>query len=265
MTDVHYQTAGTGPRVLMIQGTGVAGQGWMPQVAALQDAYTLAWFDNPGVGATPGPPGSIRDMADAAAQVLDELGWERAHVVGHSLGGVIALRLALDHPGRVRSLALLCTFARGRASLSFGPAALWRQVRMILGTVASRRRAFFELVSPRAMWGSEAGMAELERVFGRGLHELPPAAFAQVRALAGADLRPELPSLRHVPALVVTATEDRVAPLAQGPVLAHALGAELVEVTGGHAVTVQDAPRINALLRAFWSGQFGAGGGADPS
>ena len=95
-------------------------------------------------------------------------------------------------------------------------------------------------------------MAELEAAFGRGLHALPPAAFAQVRALVAADHRPELADLRAVPTLVISAEEDRVAPPSQGQVLAEAIGAELVIVPGGHAVPVQDAPRINHLLRDFW-------------
>lgn len=249
MTDVHFEVAGTGPRVLLVQGTGVAGCGWSPQVEGLRRDFELAWFDNRGVGQTPGAPGDLSDMAGCALEVLDALRWDRAHVVGHSLGGVIAQRLALDHPERVASLALLCTFAQGRASLDFGPSALWRQLRMMLGSRAAKRRAFFELVSPRDRWGSEEGMAELERVFGRGLDALPPAAMAQVRVLVGADLRAELPALRGVRSLVVSATEDRVAPVAQGPVLASCLGGQFVEVPGGHAVTVQDAARVNALLR----------------
>jgi pimeloyl-ACP methyl ester carboxylesterase len=193
-------------------------------------------------------------MAADAEAVLDHLGWDAAHVVGHSLGGVIAQQLALQRGERVRSLALLCTFARGRDVLSWSPAALWAQLRCRVGTRAMRRRAFFALVSPASLPADEANMATLEAAFGRGLADLPAAAMGQVRALAASDLLAELPGLRGLPALVVSASEDRLAPPVQGRLLAQALGVALHEVPGAHAVPVQDAARINALLADFLGG-----------
>lgn len=250
MSDLHFASRGEGSPVLLVQGVGVAGCGWQPQIEALGGDHEVAWFDNRGVGASPGDPGSVRKMAEDALGVMDALGWESASIVGHSLGGVIAQQMAVLAPERVQRLALLCTFARGRSALSLHPAALWMNLRTMVGTKAMRRRAFFELVTDPEVAVDEPAITQLERAFGRGLADLPAAAQKQVMALARADLRQDLAAL-DLPTLVVSATHDRVAPVSQGPLLAEALRGRFVEVPGGHAVPVQDAPRINALLREF--------------
>ena len=253
MTELHIEQAGTrGPRVLMIQGTGVAGGGWSPQVEGLKADYQLAWFDNRGVGSSPGVSSSLEEMAQDALGVMDALGWEDAHVVGHSLGGLIAQSVAVQARGRVRSLALLCTLLDGRAAVGLAPRRLMPQIRTAVGTRAMRRRAFYELVSDPALSPTEERIAALEEVFGRSLEALPPAAQRQVRIVMSARLRGELESL-ELPAFVMSATDDLIAPVAQGRALAEVLGAEFVEVAGGHAVTIQDAERVNGALAGFWS------------
>src|SRR5689334_2447758 len=113
-----YDVRGDGPPVLFVQGAGVHGPGWAPQTDALAGRFRCLSFDNRGVGRSQPEPEtlSVEQMADDARAILDAERWERVHVVGHSLGGLVSLCLALTHPERVRSLALLCTFADGRAA-----------------------------------------------------------------------------------------------------------------------------------------------------
>ena len=88
-TTIHYEVDGSGPPVLLIQGVGVIGAGWMPQVEGLRNEFTLCVFDHRGIGRS-GSIGrrlSIEAMAGDALALLDALGWERAHVAGHSMGG----------------------------------------------------------------------------------------------------------------------------------------------------------------------------------
>src|SRR4051794_11487535 len=97
---LHYEVAGDAdPKVLFIQGCGVGGDGWRPQLEALSATHRVLSFDNRGYGRS-GTSNDItvRAMTDDATALLDALGWEAAHVVGHSLGGVIAQQLALDAP-----------------------------------------------------------------------------------------------------------------------------------------------------------------------
>ncbi len=255
-TDLHIES--TDPTegrasvpVLLIQGVGVAGSAWKPQVDELSGEFWLASYDNRGVGKSPGPPGTIRQMGLDALEVMDQLGWEAAHLVGHSLGGVIAQQAAVLAPERARSLSLLCSFAVGSAVLRPSFSSLWQNIKTLVGTGAMRRRAFFEMVSDPSVRPTEEAMAELEDVFGRPLHELPAGTMAQVWALFRADLREELATLR-VPTFVLSAEQDTVAPSSQGKMLAGVLRGRYVEVKGGHACTIQQSGEINKLLRGFW-------------
>ena len=196
---------------------------------------------------------SIAEMVKDARALLDTLGWSSAHIVGHSMGGVVAQQLALDSPERVRSLSLLCTFFRGRDGARLTPWMLWVSLRTRIGSRAARRRAFLEMVMPRSVLEAtdrDAMAEEVGRLFGRDLADQPPIVMQQVRALGAHDASKELEALSPIPTLVVSAAEDRVAPREQGRALAAAIrGARYVEIEGAaHGVVIQKADAINALL-----------------
>ena len=251
---LHFDVRGSGPRVLFIQGCGVGGDGWKPQTDELAKRHACATLDNRGYGRSSATNDiTVRAMTDDVVALLDHLGWESAHVVGHSLGGVIAQQLGLDLPRRVRSLSLLCTFVRGKDGAKLTPWMLWKAIAMRVGTRASRRSAFLAMVMPAsALAGADrAGMAaELGALFGRDLADQPGVIMKQVQALGAHDVSARLSELAAIPALVVSAAEDRVAPPAQGRALAKAIGtARYVEVEGAaHGVILQKPDVINALL-----------------
>src|SRR4051812_15815037 len=146
--DLYYELSGNGAPVLLIQGVGVVGGCWRPQVNALQSNFQTLVFDNRGIGKSLPctRPISIEAMAEDARALMDAAAWESAHVMGHSMGGVIAQQLALDCPHRVRSLTLLCTFGRGKDAARLTPWILWITLRTRIGTRPMRRRAFLELL-----------------------------------------------------------------------------------------------------------------------
>lgn len=113
---VHDET-GSGPPLLLIQGLGYARWGWEPLVGPLSSSYRVITLDNRGIGDSDAPPGpyDTATMAADAVAVLDAAGVAKAHVMGASLGGMIAQTLALDHPGRVDRLILACTTPGGDA------------------------------------------------------------------------------------------------------------------------------------------------------
>jgi pimeloyl-ACP methyl ester carboxylesterase len=105
--------------MLLIQGLGYGRWGWEPVAGPLARSFDVLTFDNRGIGESDAPPGpyTAAEMAADAVQVLDEAGVERAHVVGTSLGGMIAQEVALTYPERVSRLVLACTTPGGaRAS-----------------------------------------------------------------------------------------------------------------------------------------------------
>jgi len=99
------------PWLVLIQGLGLDRFGWKPVLRKLQRHFRLVLVDNRGSGLSERPPGSfaIADMAGDIVAVLDAAGVRRAHVLGASLGGMVAQELAIDHPERVDGLVLACT------------------------------------------------------------------------------------------------------------------------------------------------------------
>jgi pimeloyl-ACP methyl ester carboxylesterase len=264
-----YRVRGEGPPVLLIQGVGVHGDGWQPQVEALAARYRCLTFDNRGVGRSLplGTRLSVAQMADDARTLMDAEGWQSAHVVGHSLGGLIALELALATPARVRSLALLCTGARGRDLVRLSWWALGVGVRTRLGTRRGRRSAFLEIVMPPAVLAAadRDDLAQrLAPIFGYDLADQPWVAIKQTAATRLYDATQRLGELAGFPTLVVSAAHDRIAPAALGRALAAGIpGSRYEEVAdAAHGLTVQFAERVNGLLLEHLDG---AGRGGEPA
>src|SRR5438045_9339884 len=113
---LHYDVFGRrdGEPVLMIQGLGADERGWTLQRRAIGRDHRGIVFDNRGVGRSDKPVGSydLEQMAADAVAVLDAAGFESAHVIGASMGGVLAQIMAVRYPSRVRSLVLACTACR---------------------------------------------------------------------------------------------------------------------------------------------------------
>jgi aminoacrylate hydrolase len=254
---ISYARAGSGPPVLLVQGVGVVGNGWKPQVDGLSDRFTLLSFDNRGIGESTlqGKP-SIEDMAADALAIADAEGVEQFHLAGHSMGGLIAQHIALAARPRVMSLALLCTFLRGPQGAAMSPSLLLSALRMRIGTRAMRRNAFTQIVMPAAYLKGidrERLADNLAPLFGRDLAEQPPIVISQVRAMSRFDASARLSELAAIPTMVVSATEDRIARPEYGRALAAIPGARYVEIPdAGHGVPIQLARRVNELLAEHW-------------
>lgn len=253
--ELAYEVTGSGPPVILIQGVGVHGAGWTPQVRGLAPAYRCLTFDNRGIGGSQprGVPLTVEQMARDAVALMDAEGWESAHVVGHSLGGLIALRLALDAPRRVRSLSLLCTFANGADATRLSAWMLWVGLRSRIGTRRQRRDAFLRLVLTPEEWSRvdrEQLAAELAALFGHDLADQPPIAMRQMSAMRACDVSRRLGELAGIPTLVVSALHDRIARPEYGRAIAAGIpGARYLEIPyASHGVTLRSADQVNALL-----------------
>ena len=256
---ITYKISGAGPPILLIQGVGVAGDGWQPQVDGLADRFKLVTFDNRGLGAstlgaaTRGELYSVELLAEDALAIMDHERIDQFHVVGHSLGGCISEEVALRAPARVRGLMLFCTFHVGRdgAALTFDLLVMGLRTR--IGTRAMRRNAFLDLVMPPealARVDRAELAARLAPLFGHDLANQPPIVLTQLKAMARYDARPRFRELAHIPTMVVSAAHDRIAKPASGRALAAAIpGAEYIEIEGaGHGLPIQEPERVNALI-----------------
>ena len=253
---LFYNIVGSGAPVLFIQGTGVHGDAWLPQIDELRAHYTCLSFDNRGMARSQprGAPITVPQMADDALALMDAAGWSSAHVVGHSLGGAVAQEVALRARDRVRSLALLCTFSRGGDAMKLSAGTMWTAIRSRIGTKRQRRHAFLEMImAPAELVGKDRDKLaeELAPVLGHDLAVQPSVATAQLRALGSFDATRRLSELKTVPTLVVSAEFDCISPPRIGKGIAAGIpGARYEEVAGaGHGVPLVHAVAINQLLR----------------
>jgi pimeloyl-ACP methyl ester carboxylesterase len=251
---LSYSHRGSGFPVLLIQGVGIHGDGWAPQIEYLAARAAFLSFDNRGMSRSQpiGAPISVEQMGEDALVLMDAVGWSSAHIVGHSLGGLVALHLAHSARQRVRSLALLCTFARGRDAGS-SPRMMWLGIRTRVGTRPMRQRAFLEIVLPPALLASvdrDALAHKLARLFGHDLADQPPVTMKQLGAMRAYDATTHLAALSGLPTLVVSAAHDPIAPPVLGRALAAGIsGARYVELPdASHGVPIHDPAGINALL-----------------
>jgi pimeloyl-ACP methyl ester carboxylesterase len=252
---LSYVVEGEGPPVVLIQGVGVHGSGWTPQVRALRRRYLCITFDNRGMGLSQpaGTPITVPRMAADVLALMDHLGWSSAHLVGHSLGGPIALEVALREPRRVRSLSLLCTIARGRDATRMTPRMLRLGIASRVGTRRSRRRAFLRFVMPESALeriDPDQLADELAVLFGHDLADQPPVVMKQLSALRAYDATDRLAQLAGIPTLVMSGAHDPIAPPRFGRALSARIpGARYVEFDdASHGLPIQHADRVNALL-----------------
>jgi pimeloyl-ACP methyl ester carboxylesterase len=262
---LRYVREGSGVPVILVQGVGVVGEGWRPQIAALRDRCALVAPDNRGIGGSSAGAGSlsVEDMAADVLAIADAEGLDRFHLAGHSMGGLIVQEIALRAPARVQSLALLCTFLHGKDAARLTPDIMWTGLRTRLGTRAMRRQAFMRLVMPDAYLRSAPPTlaGDLARLFGHDLADQPPIAMKQLRAASRYDASARLGALGSIPTLVVSAAHDRIALPKFGRALAAAIpGARYIEISdGGHGCTIQCAAKINTLLAEHFAGAVAAG------
>ncbi|MEJ7797398.1 MAG: alpha/beta hydrolase [Solirubrobacteraceae bacterium] len=235
--DLHYERRGAGEPLLMIQGMAGHSLHWgEPFLSALERDFELVLYDHRGVGrsASNGGPLGIAGLASDASKLLEGLGIERAHVLGISMGGMIAQELVLSQPERVLTLTLGCTYCGGRGS-RFTEDTVVNELAMAIMSGDPERRI-------RAGWGFNvsASFATGEGNFERfaGLAAQYPIALpmiaAQVQAILAHDTSERLGEIR-VPTLVVHGTADQMLAARNGELVASLIpGArlELLDAVG---------------------------------
>jgi 3-oxoadipate enol-lactonase len=237
-----------GEPVLMIMGLAASSRLWYRLVPWISRRHRVLLFDNRGTGDSAPVRSrlSMAAMVDDAVAVLDDAGVERAHVIGASMGGMIAQRLALDHPDRVRSLVLACTTPGGRGGMPPWRMLVASALRPMLGS-----RRTFPIVAP-VLYASKTRREQPDRLrddLERRMEDNTSAltVYAQMGAIAGHDTRGRLGELADLPTLVVHGLEDTLIPPDRGRDLAGLIpGARLELIPScGHILTT-DAEQATA-------------------
>jgi pimeloyl-ACP methyl ester carboxylesterase len=229
--------------VLMIMGLSASGRMWFRLLPHIVRRHRAIVFDNRGTGGSSPAhrPLTMAQMARDALAVLDATGARTAHVVGASMGGMIAQHVALEHRDRVRSLVLACTTAGGRRE----PPSLRLVAASCLRPLIGASRTF-PLVAP-ILYSPRTRDERPERL----REDLRLRATDRVRALtplmqgaaiAGHDTRSRLSELEGLPTVVLHGLDDRLVPPELGRELAQLIpGARLVEIPHAGHLLATDA------------------------
>jgi 3-oxoadipate enol-lactonase len=253
-TKIAYHVWGKrdGSPVVLIQGLGTDGRGWALQRGAFGRKHRCIAPDNRGTGQSDAPEGpyDLGRMAADVIAVMDAAGVERAHVVGASMGGVIAQIIAVLHPERVLSLTLACTACHHhewRRELL----AEWSAVVAAKGMPGLMDDGMRWLIGPRL----QRRFGVFVNVLARQLIKTKPHAFvAQVDAILDAtdELRFELPNVA-APTLVITGSQDTLTPLGDAEELAELIpGSRLYVLRGAAHGLMAEAPNaFNDVVTKF--------------
>jgi 3-oxoadipate enol-lactonase len=250
---LYYERKGAGEPVLLIQGMSGTHLAWGDAfLAGLGEDVEIVTYDHRGVGtSTPqDEPFAITQLADDAAGLLDALEWERAHVVGISMGGMVAQELALRHSRRIRTLTLGCTYPGGAGAQLADPALIQelagallsgdRELALRTGFAANLSAAH---VADEAHWEPFQAMAT-------ALPVAVPVIMLQMQAVMGHDTSARLGSI-EAPTLVVHGTEDQMLPVTNGELIARLVPHARLELLEGvgHMFWWEQPERSAALVR----------------
>ncbi|MGP3964214.1 bifunctional 3-oxoadipate enol-lactonase/4-carboxymuconolactone decarboxylase PcaDC [Nonomuraea sp. 3N208] len=228
-----------GEPLILGPSLGTSVRVWEPQVAALARTFRVLRFDLPGHGGSPATAlSSIDDLARMVLEVADARGFDGFHYAGISIGGAIGATLALGHPDRVRSLAMICSSAR------FGEPQAWRDRARL---VRAEGMGPLPEATAKRWFAGLADQALLD-----DLAATDPEGYAACcDALSAYDLRDSLTAIK-APTLIVAGRDDPATPPAHARQLADGIpGATLVEIAGAaHLANVDQPGRVTAALLA---------------
>jgi pimeloyl-ACP methyl ester carboxylesterase len=253
--DLYYEVHGSGEPVLLIPGLGSDAGTWASFLPLLQ-GYQAFILENRGSVRSGKPAGdySIERMAEDAALFLDRMGIQRAHVLGKSMGGMIAQVLAARYPQRVRSLVLASTVLKhdlyGEELLELG-----RMIAENAGLSATFRQAFLLSYSREYCMTNRSRLMEVEEL----LKQIDSAEV--LRGYLGQSIacqKHDATSLAHLiqaPALVIVGSEDVITPPAASREVAAAIpNAELIIFPcGGHGFWREFPEKVNPVVLRFLS------------
>jgi len=254
---IYYETQGSGEPIVMISGCGADSSAWLNQVPDLSLKYHVITFDNRGTGRSDKPdiPYTMQMMA-ADVGLLDSIGIGAAHILGYSMGGVIAQEFALTYPERTLTLILSCASPAGAPdvilpepqilALMFDPETITRMTPLewsgkLLGCMCSQE---FLDRHPHSVNEVVARQSE---------HPTPlHCIMRQVEAMMTAHTYDRLPRIK-APTLIIGGTADRVNPCQNLRLLASKIpNAELMILENlGHGMFIEGAEQTNRVILTF--------------
>jgi pimeloyl-ACP methyl ester carboxylesterase len=249
--ELSYERSGSGPPLLMIMGMSGTSLSWgEPFLKLLREDFDVIAYDHRGVGASTPLDGPVttRQMADDAAALIAALELDDAHVMGISMGGMIAQQLALDHAERVRTLTLGCTYCGGEGSALASEAVFGKLAEaMASGDRERALRAAWEVNVSAQMASDEQAYAAFHALAMRRAVAVA-VIMQQMQACAAHDTSARLAQL-ELPTLVIHGTEDQMLPVQNAELIASRIPGARLEIFEdvGHLFFVE-RPECSAEL-----------------
>jgi len=246
--DIYWERSGTGPRLLMFNGSGSTIERMRPLFNLLATQFDVVLHDQRGLGKTEIPTGpfTMSDYAADAIALVDHLGWETFNVIGISFGGMVAQEFAVSVPHRVERLALLCTSPGGEGGSSY-------PLHELRSMSPDERGALSITIMDTRFTPEWLEEHPQDRLFVQGIRgDFAPAAgtdaergeIEQLNARRSHDVWDRLPVIT-APTFIAAGRFDGIAPLPNSEAMAEQIPhAELHVYEGGHGFFAQD-------LRAF--------------
>jgi pimeloyl-ACP methyl ester carboxylesterase len=252
-TDLYYERRGAGEPLLLIQGLGGNSLHWGEGfLSGLEDSFELILFDNRGAGRSAAFEGehTITELAQDAIGLLDALEIDSAHVVGISMGGMVAQELVIAAPERVRTLTLGCTFPGGPEAkmTDMNVVALLAEA-VLSGDPAAAMKAGYQVMISE-QYRAREGAYELYTEVASQYPAPVPLLMAQLAAIMSHDTSERLGDV-DVPTLIIHGTADRLLESVNGELLAQLIpGARLELLEGsGHMFFWEQPERSAELVR----------------
>ncbi len=251
-----YRTFGReGPPVLFIMGFGMPGAVWGPQVDELQRDHRCCHYDHLGVGESDRGPflRTIPSMAEDSVRILDDLRWNAVHVVGVSMGGMIAQELALRHQDRCRSLTLVATHGGAAVASLPTPKGMWLFLKGLFGGRKARMKSL-----PRLLYTDEfieSMGSDLQTHLDVRLSRPPRlrTVLGQLYAVNRHSTESRLHQIQAPTLLVRPGRDILIRPTQTDRLAARIRNAEVLRFDdAGHGVTFQKAAELNAALRTHF-------------
>jgi len=238
------------PTLVLSAGLGGLGSFWQPQLAALRKAHRVVIYDQRGTGRSPDvlPDGySMRDMAAELADALAEREITRFSIIGHALGGMVAMQLALDYPDRVERLAIVNGWLRLNAHTR--RCFQVRQDLLLKAGVEAYVRAQPLFLYPADWLAENEARMEAEDALHCAHFQGTENLLHRLRALMSCDFTPQAGLLSR-PVLLICSQDDLLVPSACSRQLYKALPNATLETMprGGHAMSVTESAAFNAIL-----------------
>ncbi len=250
---LRYETTGTGPAVLLLHGIGASADDWDFQLPALEPGHTVVRLDLRGHGRSDWHRWfCIEDLAADAATLLDHLALGPAHVIGHSLGGAVALALALARPERLSSLTLANTFARWRpAGAVQGRRAVQRLGLLARGRLVDLNGFIVDGMFPGEHLATLRAAAQA-RLNGNVRPDTRAVLWQTLLAIARFDVRGQLGRVTTPTLVAIAGRDTTVSPLCSRELVdGIPLARRLILPWAGHGLPMEAPDIFNATWLAF--------------